>query len=69
MQHGALRGRIAEGTKACCDKFNFLWVDWPMFEWSEEEGRYMSAHHPTAIYQAETMNLKEGFGQGSCHCL
>ncbi|TKV18618.1 hypothetical protein FDX20_32410, partial [Citrobacter sp. TBCS-11] len=26
-------------------KFNFLWViDWPMFEWSDEEERYMSAH-------------------------
>ena len=36
-------------------KFNFLWViDWPMFEWSEEEGRYMSAHHPFTLPTAET---------------
>ena len=29
------------------DKFNFLWVvNWPLFEYSEEEGRYMAAHHP-----------------------
>ncbi len=29
------------------DKFNFLWVvDWPLFEYSEEEGRYVAAHHP-----------------------
>ena len=29
------------------DKFNFLWItDFPMFEWSEEENRYVSAHHP-----------------------
>lgn len=26
---------------------NLLWVvDFPMFEWSEEEGRFMSMHHP-----------------------
>ncbi len=29
------------------NKHNLLWVvDFPMFEWSEEEGRYMSMHHP-----------------------
>lgn len=29
------------------DKFNFLWVvDWPLFEYSEEEGRFVAAHHP-----------------------
>ncbi len=28
-------------------KHNLLWVvDFPMFEWSEEEGRFMSMHHP-----------------------
>ncbi|MFS9249024.1 aspartate--tRNA ligase [Streptococcus infantis] len=59
---GALRGRIA---KELClidnDKFNFLWVvDWPMFEWSEEEGRYMSAHHPFTLPQAETAHELEG---------
>lgn len=36
-------------------KFNFLWViDWPMFEWSEEEERYMSAHHPFTLPTKET---------------
>ncbi len=29
------------------DKFNFLWVvDWPLFEFSEEENRWVAAHHP-----------------------
>ena len=48
---GALRGRIAKELGLIdTDKFNFLWVvDWPMFEWSEEEGRYMSAHHPFTL--------------------
>lgn len=29
------------------DKYCFLWVNnWPSFEWSEEENRYVAAHHP-----------------------
>ena len=29
------------------DKYNFLWVtDFPMFEYSEEEERYIACHHP-----------------------
>ena len=59
---GALRGRIAKELGLIdTDKFNFLWVvDWPMFEWSEEEGRYMSAHHPFTLPQAETAHELEG---------
>lgn len=31
-------------------KFNFLWVvDWPQFEYDNEEGRYVSAHHPFTL--------------------
>ena len=59
---GALRGRIAKELGLIdADKFNFLWVvDWPMFEWSEEEGRYMSAHHPFTLPQADTAHELEG---------
>lgn len=59
---GALRGRIAKELGLIDnDKFNFLWVvDWPMFEWSEEEGRYMSAHHPFTLPQEETAHGLEG---------
>lgn len=59
---GALRGRIAKEIGLIDnEKFNFLWVvDWPMFEWSEEEGRYMSAHHPFTLPQAETAHELEG---------
>ena len=59
---GALRGRIAKELGLIDqDKFNFLWVvGWPMFEWSEEEGRYMSAHHPFTLPQAETAHELEG---------
>ena len=59
---GALRGRIAKELGLIdTDKFNFLWVvNWPMFEWSEEEGRYMSAHHPFTLPQADTVHELEG---------
>lgn len=59
---GALRSRIAKEQGLIDEsKFNFLWVvDWPMFEWSEEEGRYMSAHHPFTLPQADTAHELEG---------
>ena len=59
---GALRCRIAKELDLIDDsQFNFLWVvDWPMFEWSEEEGRYMSAHHPFTLPQADTAHELEG---------
>lgn len=59
---GALRTRIAkEFDMVDNSKFNFLWVvDWPMFEWSEEEGRYMSAHHPFTLPTEESAHELEG---------
>lgn len=59
---GALRVRLAKELGLIDEsKFNYLWVvDWPMFEWSEEEGRYMSAHHPFTLPQADTAHELEG---------
>ena len=59
---GALRVRLAKELSLIDEsKFNYLWVvDWPMFEWSEEEGRYMSAHHPFTLPQADTAHELEG---------
>lgn len=59
---GALRGRLAKELDLIDNsKYNFLWVvDWPMFEWSEEEDRYMSAHHPFTLPQADTAHELEG---------
>lgn len=29
------------------NSYEFIWIDeWPLFEYSEKEGRYLSAHHP-----------------------
>ena len=40
------------------DKFALLWVvDFPMFEWSEEEGRLMAMHHPFTHPKEEDIPL------------
>ena len=59
---GALRSRIAkEQDLIDQNQFNFLWViDWPMFEWSEEEDRYTSAHHPFTLPTTESAHELEG---------
>ncbi|MGB4793371.1 MAG: aspartate--tRNA ligase [Lactococcus chungangensis] len=59
---GALRNQIAkEQDLINQNQFNFLWViDWPMFEWSEEEGRYTSAHHPFTLPTTESAHELEG---------
>lgn len=46
---GALRVRLAKELDLIPHgrNYKFLWVtDFPMFEYSEEEGRYVAAHHP-----------------------
>lgn len=46
---GALRVRIAHEQNLIDreDNYKFLWVtDFPMFEYSEEENRWVAAHHP-----------------------
>lgn len=45
---GALRVKLAhEKNLIDEDKYNFLWVtEFPMYEYSEEEQRYVAAHHP-----------------------
>lgn len=56
---GAIRTRLGKELGLIDEsKFNFLWVtDWPQFEWSEEEGRYVSAHHPFTMPKAEDVEL------------
>jgi len=48
---GAIRSRLGKELALIDEaKFNFLWVvDWPQFEFSEEENRYVSAHHPFTL--------------------
>ncbi|WP_311694973.1 aspartate--tRNA ligase [Sneathia sanguinegens] len=57
----ALRLKIAEELNLIDkNKFNFLWiVDFPMFEFSEEENRYKACHHPFTMLKKADIDLLE----------
>lgn len=52
---GALRLKLGEELGLINkDEFKYLWVvDFPMFEWSEEENRYKAQHHPFTSIKKE----------------
>lgn len=58
---GALRVEMAEKL-GMLDKntYNFLWItEFPLFEYSEEEGRYVAMHHPFTMPMEEDIDLIE----------
>ena len=54
---GALRLKLGKDLELIDnDEFKFLWiVDFPMFEWSEEEERYKAQHHPFTSIKEEDL--------------
>ncbi|MBA2305287.1 MAG: aspartate--tRNA ligase [Acidobacteria bacterium] len=63
---GALRLTVAKTENLLDpDRFEFLWVvDFPMFEWLEEEGRYEFMHHPfTAPLESDAPLLETDQGR------
>ena len=58
---GGLRLSIAEKFGLVDkDKYDILWItEFPMFEWSEEENRYMAVHHPFTAPMDEDLDLVE----------
>ena len=63
---GALRLAVAKKENLLDpDRFEFLWVvDFPMFEWIEEEGRHEFMHHPfTAPLESDAHLLESDPGQ------
>ena len=58
---GALRCEIAKRLDLIDpSKFNFLWVcDFPLFEYSEEEDRYVAMHHPFTHPRIEDIDRLE----------
>ncbi|WP_338934328.1 aspartate--tRNA ligase [Fusobacterium polymorphum] len=55
---GALRLRICKDLELINkDEFKFLWVvDFPMFDYDEEEQRYKAEHHPFTSIKAEDLD-------------
>ena len=42
------------------NRFDFLWVtEFPLFEWSEEENRYVAMHHPFTMPVEEDLDMLE----------
>lgn len=42
------------------NKFNFLWIiDFPLFEWSDEEERFVAMHHPFTMPYEEDIKYME----------
>lgn len=40
------------------NKYNFLWItEFPLFEWSDEQDRYLSMHHPFTMPMEEDLEL------------
>ena len=56
---GALRCEVARRLdRIPKDSFKLLWVtEFPMFEWSEEENRYVAMHHPFTAPMDEDLSL------------
>ncbi|MER2118182.1 MAG: aspartate--tRNA ligase, partial [Enterococcus casseliflavus] len=56
---GAIRNKLGKELGLIDEsKFNFLWVtDWPQFEYDEEAGRYVSAHHPFTLPKESDLPL------------
>ncbi len=54
---GKLRTEIG-GASVDKKRFEFCWItDFPLFEWSEEEGRIVSVHHPFTSPKIEHLDL------------
>lgn len=58
---GALRCELAKQLELIDeDKFNFLWVtEFPQFEWSDEENRFVAMHHPFTMPMEEDLPMLE----------
>lgn len=55
---GALRNKLGHDLQLIDKtKYNFLWVtDFPMYEYSEEENRFVAAHHPFTSPRKEDLD-------------
>jgi len=56
---GALRNKLGKDLQLIDEsKYAYLWViDWPLFEYDEQDGRYYAAHHPFTMPFEEDIEL------------
>ena len=65
---GALRSHVAQELNLIpAGKWNFLWVtDFPLFEWSPAEKRWVSSHHPFTAPADEDLDKLESDPGRAC---
>jgi aspartyl-tRNA synthetase len=64
---GALRVKLGEDRDLLEEQWKPLWVvDFPMFEWEEEEERWIPLHHPFTAPKEAHLDLLES-DPGACH--
>jgi len=64
---GALRVKLGQDRGLLDDQWKPVWVvDFPMFEWDENEERWISLHHPFTAPKEEHLELLES-DPGACH--
>lgn len=58
---GNLRNKLGKELELIDeDKYNFVWItDWPLFEYDEDEERFVAAHHPFTSPKKEDIELLE----------
>jgi aspartyl-tRNA synthetase len=58
---GALRSKLGKDLNMIDEsRYEFLWIiDWPLFEYDEQEGRYYAAHHPFTMPFVEDIELMD----------
>jgi len=67
---GALRLKVAKDAGLVADSWAPLWVtDFPMFEWDEDEKRYVALHHPFTAPRVDDIadlekNAREAVSRG-----
>ena len=57
---GSVRNKLGEDLKLKKDTFAFCWIiDFPLFEYNEDEGHWEAAHHMFSMPQAEYIDTLE----------
>lgn len=57
---GAIRNKLGQDLKLIREGYEFCWIiDFPLFEYNQEEGHYEAAHHMFSMPQVEYLDTME----------